>query len=232
MAVRNTDEPSTTTQPSIRPEDFSVPPPLLTTGRLDNLLFRSDTTSVPVWSVTTPNILSNENIRGDLQTQVGAPGHEQQSVPPQQPPRQGMSFSETAFAIGGILYTLRQVNQMIIDFYEHSVYMSDSRLVELGYRPEGFARQVWHWTSTGLETIWVPLRFRAENLRDQVVYDALDEQTIRQELTAYMQQEREERASFHTAASGTPTGTRFVNNFLKEMNGGLKLSQIALLLKE
>ena len=204
MAVRQMDDHMPTTQPPTLVADTSVPPPpLLTTGVYDNHLF-SGTSTETIWNVNRPNILSN-NIRGESRDLTGAPNIG--PLPTRQHQDEGMSFPEIALGLGSVIFSLRQLNAVLTEIYEYSVYMSDQRLVELGIRPEGLARQIWHLTSAGLETIWFPLRLRAENLRDRVVFGAIDEQNTREELLKFMRCVREEHdMSSQSAAAGTPTG--------------------------
>lgn len=185
------------------PPDFSVPPPSSTTmtGRLDNSLFAGPGTTT-IWDVNNPNILNNIG-----EDQQPIPGNLDMGMPmlSNQPPDRAMSFSELAFAMGGVAYLIQQLDGLFKGLYQHAVYMSDPRLVELGLRPEGIARDLWHWTSLGIQQFWIPLRVRSQIFRDLVVRDALNEVPFQQELARHIEERRRSHQSFRTAESSTQT---------------------------
>jgi len=205
MAYRRPESQSAATPVAPEIPDTTAPPPsLLSTGTYDNQLFTSTTTPT-VWNYTAPPVLQ-DNIQQDRQDfDAPQPPVSGQGIAARLLPAYVVPISEVAFAVGGVMYSLNQLDALIADLYRYAVARSDDRLVELGHRPEGLARDMWHWTSVGLQAMWIPLRLRSPHLRDRIVFEALNDLNISLELTQIVQRERERRVSQQSAAAGRST---------------------------
>lgn len=165
---------------AIHDPDFSRPPPtLITTGSYDHSMFTTSTT-VPIWSTTTPNPLSGMDIFGEEGLSPTADGIDASLL--SQLNDGSLSLPEVAVILGGALVALRQLDLLVKDLYKQACYRSDDRLVCLGCRSPGLATDAWRWTSYGLEKFWAPLWPSAQSIRDRMVRTALDDHFISERL--------------------------------------------------
>ena len=143
----------------------------------------SGTTTVPIYDTSSPNPLDGNIPQMNQHNPYGGVFPDMfPEAPELRFDQDGVSVSEFLLGIAGAILTLKELDKFLKDMYRQAVYMSDPRLVQAGYRPEGRATRAWHLISQGLQHVWVPLWWSGEHMRNEQVAVALRDAALAQEL--------------------------------------------------
>lgn len=201
---------STTLPPTIHHETFNSGSER--TG--PSLMSREST--VPIWSSTTPNPLTARPDVSDSFDQGFGPDRSGRDsglgISPEPTRPDSPSAAELALTIGGLMVSLAQADRMIKEFYRMACYRSDPRLIGVGSRTDSMATRAWRVASEGVQSIWAPLWFTGQAIRDQAVRQAFEDQADHEVLTRWLSAQGTQSPdgssqSFMTANSGVDNNT-------------------------
>lgn len=86
-----------------------------------------------------------------------------------------LSTTDAVVLIAGSFYVMASINRSIRQLYSFACYRSDPRLLELGYLPRSIGSRVWGWAAKAIETVWVPIWFDYQYIRDGAVTIAVND---------------------------------------------------------